>query len=377
MAAVEAARRHPDVERIEADRRDVERRPARRFVDLGRLGRPAELANEGGANQDATLHSAFVRAVGIREFGGRDRLEVLDVPEPKVGADVVLVRVRAAGVNPVDWKIREGRLEPAWPHVFPVVPGWDVSGVVERVGPAVTTVEPGDDVFAYCRKHFIGEGAYAELVTVPETSVARKPASLDHDHAGAMPLVALTAYQALFGGAGLVAGETVLVQAAAGGVGSFAVQLAADAGADVIGTASERNHEYVLGLGAIEAIDYAERDVVEAVREIAPDGVDVVLDVLGGDVLKRSVEAVRDEGRIVSIAQPPTDELFRQRGIEAGYVFVRPDAEQLAELGELVDEHRLSIHLDGVFPLEEAARAHETIEAGHVRGKLVLDVDTS
>jgi NADPH:quinone reductase-like Zn-dependent oxidoreductase len=315
-----------------------------------------------------------MRAVGIREFGGRDRLETIDVPEPKVGADVVLIRARAAGVNPVDWKIREGRLEPAWPHVFPVVPGWEVAGTVERVGPAVTTVAPGDEVFAYCRKHFVGEGAYAELVSVAETSVALKPRTLDFEHAGAVPLCALTAYQALFGAVGLTAGETVLVQAAAGGVGSFAVQLAADAGADVIGTASERNHEYVLGLGAIEAIDYGERDVVGAVREIVPGGVDVVLDSLGGDALRRSVEALRDEGRLVSIAQPPTDDVFRQRGIEPGYVFVRPNAEELAEVADLVDENRLSVHLDEVLPLEQAARAHELSEAGHVRGKLVLTV---
>jgi NADPH2:quinone reductase len=313
-----------------------------------------------------------VRAVGIREFGGRDRLELMDVPEPKVGADTVLIRVRATGVNPVDWKIREGRLDAAWPHVFPVVPGWDAAGTVERVGPAVTTVAAGDEVFAYCRKHFIGEGSYAELVSVPETSVTRKPDSLDLEHTAAVPLTALTAYQALFGGAGLTAGETVLVQAAAGGVGSFAVQLAADAGADVIGTASERNHEYVLGLGAIEVVDYTERDVIDSVREIAPDGVDVVLDSLGGEALRRSVDAVRDEGRIVSIAQPPADEAFRQRGIEAVYVFVRPDAEQLAELADMFDENRLSVHLDEVLPLEDAARAHELSEAGHVRGKLVL-----
>jgi len=310
-----------------------------------------------------------VRAVGIREFGGSDRLEVLDVPEPKVGADVVLIRVRAAGVNPVDWKIREGRLEPAWPHVFPVVPGWEAAGVVERVGPAVTTVAPGDEVFTYCRKHFVGEGAYAELVSVPETSVARKPGSLDFEHAAGLPLCALTAYQALFGAAGVVGGDTVLVQASAGGVGSFAVQLAADAGADVIGTASERNHEYVLGLGAVEAIDYRERDVVEAVREIAPDGVDVVLDVVGGETLRRSVDAVRDEGRIVSIVQPPTDDVFRQRGIEPSYVFVRPNAEELTELAELVDEDRLSVHVEELLPLEQAARAHELSAAGDPRAQ--------
>ncbi|MDQ3823423.1 MAG: NADP-dependent oxidoreductase [Actinomycetota bacterium] len=315
-----------------------------------------------------------MRAVGIREFGGRDRLETMDVPEPKLGADGVLVRVHAAGVNPVDWKIREGRLDAGWPHVFPVVPGWDVAGTVERVGPAVTTVASGDEVYAYCRKHFVGEGAYAELVTVPETSVAHKPGSLDLEHAGAVPLCALTAYQALFFGAGLTAGETVLVQAAAGGVGSFAVQLAADAGAEVIGTASERNHEYVLGLGALEVVDYRAVDAVDAVREIAPEGVDVVLDVYGGEALRRSVDAVRDEGRIVSIGQPPTDEHFRQRRIEPSYVFVRPDAEQLAEIADMFDDDRLTVHLDEVLPLEQAARAHELSEAGHVRGKLVLRV---
>jgi NADPH:quinone reductase-like Zn-dependent oxidoreductase len=316
-----------------------------------------------------------VRAVGIREFGGPDKLEVLDVPEPKVGADFVQIRVRAAGVNPVDWKIREGRVEAAWPHVFPLVPGWEAAGTVDRVGPAVTSVEPGDEVFAYCRKHFVGQDAYAELVSVPETSVARKPRSLDFEHAAGVPLAALTAYQALFLGAGLTAGETVLVQRAAGGVGGFAVQLAADAGADVIGTAGARNEEYVLGLGAVEVVDYTEKDVVEAVRAVAPDGVDVVLDSLGGEALRRSVDAVRDGGRIVSVAQPPADELFRQRGIQPVYVFVRPDGEQLEELAEMADDGRLSVHLDEVLPLEQAARAHELSEAGHVRGKLVLRVD--
>jgi NADPH:quinone reductase-like Zn-dependent oxidoreductase len=306
-----------------------------------------------------------VRAVGVREFGGRDKLELLDLPQPKLPPESVLIRIHAAGVNPVDWKMREGRLEPSWPHVFPVVPGWDAAGVVERVGPAVTEFKPGDEVFSYCRKQFVGDGAYAEYVVVPETSVAHKPRSLDFEHAAALPLTGLTAYQALFNAAGLVAGETVLVHAAAGGVGSFAVQLAADAGAEVIGTASEQNTEYVLGLGATEVIDYRERDFVEGVREAYPEGVDVVFDTIGGETQARSRELLRPEGRLVSIAQPPRDGL---------YVFVRPDGEQLAELAELVDEGRLAVHLTEVVPLEEAARAHELSEAGNVRGKLVLRV---
>jgi NADPH:quinone reductase-like Zn-dependent oxidoreductase len=317
-----------------------------------------------------------MRAVGIREFGGRDKLELLDLPEPKVPPDFVKIRVRAAGVNPVDWKIREGRSDPRFPHVFPVVLGWDAAGVVEEVGPGVVEVAPGDEVFAYCRKHFIGEGTYAEYVSVPVTSVAPKPPSLSFEQAGATPLCALTAYQALFFGGGLTAGETVLVHAAAGGVGSFAVQLALDAGAEVIGVASESNREYVLGLGAYEVIDYTQRDIVDAVREFKPDGVDVVFDTIGGDTLERSVHIVRDEGRIVSIAQPPTAEHFRQRGIESTYVFVRPDGEQLEELAELAESGRLAVELAEVLPLEQAARAHELSEGGHVRGKLVLQIES-
>ena len=315
-----------------------------------------------------------MRAVAVREFGGRDKLELLEVPTPKVPPDSVLIRIRAAGVNPVDWKIREGRLEPRFPHVFPVVPGWDAAGVVEEVGPAVVEVAPGDEVFAYCGKPFVGEGTYAEFVSVPVTSVAEKPGALSFEEAAAVPLTGLTAYQALFVAAGLTAGETVLVYAAAGGVGGFAVQLAADAGAEVIGVASERNREYVLGLGAYEVIDYTRQDVAAAVRELAPDGVDVALDTVGGESLRRAVDTVRDEGRIVSVIQPLADEQFRARGIEPAYVFVRPEADQLEELAELADDARLTVELEAVLPLEEAARAHELSEGGHVRGKLVLRV---
>jgi NADPH2:quinone reductase len=316
-----------------------------------------------------------VRAIGIREFGGRDKLERLELPEPKIPPDGVKIRIRAAGVNPVDWKLREGRLDPAFPHFFPVVPGWDAAGVVEAVGPSVVEVAPGDEVFAYCRKHFIGEGTYAEYVTVPVTYVAHKPARLSFEEAGAVPLVGLTAYQALFFAAGLTAGETVLVYGASGGVGGFAVQIAVAAGAEVIAVAREEHEEYVLGLGAYEVIDYTNQDVVAATRDLVPGGVDVVLDVVGGETLARAVEMVRDEGRIVSIAQPPTDDRFRARGIHPSYVFLRPDGEQLEELGELVENEQLVVHLHEVVPLEEAARAHELLENGHVRGKVVLRVD--
>ena len=308
-----------------------------------------------------------MRAIGIREFGGRDKLELLDLPEPRVAPDGVKIRVRAAGVNPVDWKLREGRLEPRFPHVFPVVPGWDAAGVVEEVGPAVVELTPGDEVIAYCRKHFVGEGTYAELVSVPVGFVARKPETASFEQAAGLPLVALTAYQALFFSAGLTAGESVLVQAAAGGVGSTAVQLAVDAGAEVIGVASEANRDHVLALGAYEVVD-RDGDVAAAVRELVPEGVDVAFDVYGDETLG---DAVRDGGRIVSIAAPPT---YRERDVLPSYVFVRPNGEELDELARLYDDGRLVVELQEVLPLEEAARAHELSEAGHVRGKLVLHV---
>jgi NADPH:quinone reductase-like Zn-dependent oxidoreductase len=309
-----------------------------------------------------------VRAIGIHEFGGRDKLQLLDLPEPKVPPDFVKIRVHAAGVNPVDWKIREGRSEPRFPVVFPVVPGWDAAGIVAEVGPAVTEFAPGDEVHAYCRKHFLGEGTYAEFVSVPDAYVARKPESLSFEQASAIPLAGLTAYQALFRAAGLTAGERVLVSAAAGGVGSFAVQLAVDAGAGVIGVASEPHRDRVLELGAYEVIDRA-RDVVDAVLQIVPEGVDVVFDLYGDE---RLGDAVRDGGRLVSIAAPPS---YRARGVVSSYVFVRPDGEQLEELAALADDGRLVVDLAEVLPLEQAARAQELSEGGHVRGKLVLRVD--
>jgi NADPH:quinone reductase-like Zn-dependent oxidoreductase len=309
-----------------------------------------------------------VRAIGIHEFGGRDQLQLLELPEPKVPPDFVKIEVRAAGVNPVDWKLREGRLEPRFPVSFPVVPGWDAAGVVAEVGPAVTEFAPGDEVYAYCRKHFIGEGTYAEYVSVPDAYVARMPKSLSFEQAGAIPLAGSTAYQALFLSAGLTAGERVLVSAAAGGVGSFAVQLAIDAGAEVIGVASEQHRERVLELGAYEVIDRS-RDVVEAALELAPEGVDVAFDLYGDEQLG---DAVRDRGRLVSIASPPS---YSERGVVASYVFVRPDGDQLEELAALADDGRLLVDIAEVLPLEEAARAHELSEGGHVRGKLVLRVD--
>jgi len=294
-----------------------------------------------------------MRAVVIDEFGGQDKLHSADVPEPVLLPDGVRISIRAVGVNPVDWKTREGRQVPRFPHVFPVILGWDAAGAVEEVGPAVTRLQPGDEVFAYCRKHFIGEGTYCEQVVVVQEFVAPKPATLDWQQASAVPLAALTAWQCLTERLELAEGETLLVHAAAGGVGHFAVQLAVALGARVIGTASGRNADFVRGLGA-EFLDYREDEL--------PAHVDAALDPLGGASLA-STKRIAD--RVVSIVEPGAGHLYH---------YVRPDGIQLEGIARLVDEGRVRPHVEKAFPLEEAAAAHELLEQGHVRGKLVLSL---
>jgi NADPH:quinone reductase-like Zn-dependent oxidoreductase len=316
-----------------------------------------------------------MRAIAITEFGGSDRLHETEVDDPLVGPDSVLIRVRAAGINPVDYKVRQGNLAGRIPHFFPLIPGWDAAGVVEQVGPAVTDFAPGDEVYAYCRQDLVRDGTYAELVSVRDDAVARKPARLSFDEAGGVPLAGLTALQLLRGALDIKAGERVLIHAAAGGVGSFAVQIAKDDDAQLIATASAANHDYVRGLGADDVIDYTSEDFVAAVRERYPDGIDAVVDLVGGEVQERSAEVLAPgRGRLGSIIAPPDADALRDRGLRGHYVFVRPSASGLRVLAAMADAGRLRVHLQEVVPLGEAARAHETLEGGHVRGKIVLRV---
>jgi NADPH:quinone reductase-like Zn-dependent oxidoreductase len=313
-----------------------------------------------------------MQAIAISEFGGPDRLELREVDDPLVGPDSVLIRVRAAGINPVDYKIRQGNLAGRIPHVLPLIPGWDVAGVVEQAGPAVTAFAPGDEVVAYCRKDFVRDGTYAELVAVRDYAVAPKPARLSFEEAGGLPLAGLTALQLVRDEMGVGAGDRVLVQAAAGGVGSFAVQIAKDAGAHVIATARAANHDYLRDLGADEVVDYTAEDVVAAVRDRHADGIEAVVDLAGGEVQERSADVLAAGGRLGSVTQPPDREALAARGLRGHYVFVRPSAAGLRTLGDMVDAGRLRVHVSEVVPLAEAARAHETLEGGHVRGKIVL-----
>lgn len=307
-----------------------------------------------------------MRAVYQEAFGDRTVLQVGEQPDPLLGPDTIVVRVRAAGVNPVDWKIREGYLQSAFPHVLPLVLGWDVAGVVEAVGPAVRHLAAGDEVAGYVRKDTVSDGAYAELVSASARHLARKPAGVGFDVAGALPLAGLTALQSL-DAVGVREGDTVLVHAAAGGVGHLAVQLAVARGARVIGTASERNHEFLRSLGA-EPVAYGD-GLVAAVRSLAPDGVDAAVDYVGGDAITASAELVTDPARTASNVDP--DAVIAVGGV---YCFVQPNATQLAELVAMVASGVLRVEIQERFPLDRATDAHQLLEDGHVRGKLVLTV---
>jgi NADPH:quinone reductase-like Zn-dependent oxidoreductase len=310
-----------------------------------------------------------MRAIAINEWGGRDKLELLDVEPPPVAPDGVLVRVRAAGLNPADWKTREGRQAERFPYHFPLILGWDAAGVVEKVGPAVTWFKPGDEVYGYVRRHDLQYGTYAEYTTGPESFFAHKPPSLSFEEAAAIPLAGLTAHQALEA-LGLRAGETLYVAAGSGGVGHLAIQLAVARRARVIASASERNQDFLRELGA-EPVDYGAGDLEARVRELAPDGgVDAAFDLFGGAGQAQVSGLVRRGGRVVSIATPPEP----RDGLEVHYVFVRPSGWQLSEIADLVADGELRVTVEEAFPLERAADAMERLETGRVRGKLVLTV---
>lgn len=297
-----------------------------------------------------------MRAITVQRAGGPEVLAEVELPRPEPGPVEVLVRVHAAGVNPTDWKARSrGRTFTA---PAPYVPGYDVSGVVEAVGPGVRMYAPGDEVFGM-PLFPKPAGAYAEYVVAPPRHFARKPAGLDHVTAAGLPLAGLTAWQSLVDCAAVQPGQSVLVHAAAGGVGHLAVQIAAARGAHVIGTASAAKHDFVRGLGAAEVIDYRTADFTEEVRDL-----DVVLDTIGGDYAARSRSVLRPGGTYIALTDP-ADEHF---------LLVEPDHGGMRALADLVDEGQLAVTLDAVFPLADAAEAHVRGETGRASGKIVLTV---
>ncbi|MFG2653120.1 NADP-dependent oxidoreductase [Streptomyces sp. NPDC048436] len=308
-----------------------------------------------------------MKAISYRRYGGPEVLEYGDVRDPKVGPDSVLVKVRAVSVNPVEWKCREGHLDGILDPVFPVIPGWDVAGVVVQPGLSVPEYAVGDEVIGYVREDFLSRGTLAEYVAAPVRTLARKPRNLTFAEASGLPLAGLTAYQVIVKTLAVTEGEVVLVHAAAGGVGSIAVQLARHAGARVIGTASERNHDFLRELGA-EPVTYGD-GLADRVRALAPDGADAAFDSIGGDTLRVSAELLAPGGRLASIADGAVI------GLGGHYCFVRPDAEDLQRLTQLVEQDVVTVHVSETFPLERAADAYRKNEEGRTRGKVVVTVD--
>lgn len=298
-----------------------------------------------------------MRAVVLHETGGPEVLRVEEVDTPEPGENELLVRVRVAAVNPIDWKIRRG----IRPRDLPVVLGNDISGTVQRS--RAEGFAEGDGVFG-----FASSGGYAEYALSPAGAVAKKPEGISDAQAASLPVAGLTAWQAIFDHGGLKEGQTLLVAGAAGGVGHLAVQFAKHAGARVIGTGSARNREFVLGLGVDEYVDYTSQDVAEVVSDA-----DVAFDTVGGETTQQLVATLREGGILVTIAGQPPEQQAAERGVRTEGVYATPKPEQLAEIAGLVASGEVKVEIAETLPLDRVAEAHELSEAGHTRGKLLLE----
>src|SRR6266581_7661001 len=303
-----------------------------------------------------------MKAVVIHEYGDPEVLKYEDIPRPEPNDDQLLIRVIAAGVNPVDGMIRSGMFAKEGKRGFPIILGGDVAGVVEKVGSKITKFKAGDPVFAYVSLD--NSGGYAQYALVTEREAAPKPKSLTYVEAAAVPVAAMTAWQALVDTAKLSAGQTVLIHGGSGGVGSFAIQIAKAHGAKVIATASTPNQGLLKQLGADVALDYSKTKF----EDIAKD-VDVVLDSVGKDTLARSYGVVKKGGFVVSLVARPDPAELEKHGIRGAPISVEPNSSELAEIGKLIDEKKIKVIVSQTFPLSEAAKGQEQVATGHTRGK--------
>jgi NADPH:quinone reductase-like Zn-dependent oxidoreductase len=309
-----------------------------------------------------------MRAARIHSYGGPEVVSVEEAPLPTVsGPDVILVRVHAAGVNPIDWLFRNGFGQEMFQHTLPLTLGCDVAGVVEKVGTGVSRFKPGDPVYGYLS--LARNGAFAEYVSAKESELAHKPNTLDFVQAASVPVVFLTAYQSIFDLGGLGPGQRLLVHGASGGVGSSAVQLAKWKGAYVIGTSSGRNSSFVRQIGADEVIDYQTTRFEEVARDI-----DVVLDTIGGETQERSWGVLQKGGRLVATIQPPSPEKAAASGAEGKFVNAAPDGERLEQLAGLFDSGVLQVYVETVLPLAKVGEAFQLSESRRARGKIVLEI---
>ncbi len=308
-----------------------------------------------------------MKAVVIHEYGDPEVLKYEDVPRPEPKDDQLLIRVIAAGVNPVDGMIRSGMFAKEGNRAFPIILGGDVAGVVEKVGSKITKFKSGDPVFAYVSLD--NSGGYAQYALVTEREAAPKPKSLTYVEAAAVPVVAMTAWQALVDTAKLGAGQTVLIHGGSGGVGSLAIQIAKARGAKVIATASTANQDFLKQLGADVAIDYTKQKFEDVAKDV-----DVVLDSIGRDTLARSYAVVKKGGIIVSLVARPKESELEKHGIRGTALNAEPNSGELAEIGRLIDDKKIKVIVSQTFPLSEAMKAQEQVATGHTRGKVVLKV---
>ena len=310
--------------------------------------------------------TSTMKAVRIHAFGGREVLELNDIAIPEAKQGEVLIKIHAASVNPVDWKIRQGYLQPLLNHALPLTMGWDVSGEVVAVGGGVIHLKVGDEV--YSRPNIANNGSYAEYMTASAEEVALKPKSLTWQEAAGLPLAGLTAWQGLYELADIEAGEQVLIHGGSGAVGQFAIQLAKLRGATVYTTTSARNTDLVLSLGADHAIDYQQVDFSE-LRDM-----DVVLDTIGGEVQDKSWKTIKPGGRLLSIVQTPDEAVATSHGVTASFYFIEPDRSQLEEMARLADAGKLVVNIDSEFSLDQVADAHKRSESGRAQGKIIINV---
>ena len=307
-----------------------------------------------------------MKAVQINDFGDRNVLELNDIAIPTPADNEILIKVKSASVNPVDWKIREGYLQPMLNHLLPLTLGWDVSGEVAAIGKNVDNLKVGDAV--YSRPDITKNGSYAEYQTVAADEAAIKPNSLTWQEAAGVPLAALTAWQSLYEFAKLEAGERALIHAGSGAVGQFAIQLAKLRGAYVYTTTSSRNTELVKSLGADQTIDYNKEDFSEL------KDIDVVFDTIGGDTQANSWKTLKKGGRLVSVTENPDQAIATKHGVSASFCFVQPNREQLEKLAELADAGKLKVNIDSEFKLDQVAEAHDRSETGRAQGKIIINV---
>jgi len=313
--------------------------------------------------------SEQMNAAYFDEFGDLNQIKTgtFDRPEPREGE--VLVKVEAAGVNPVDAAVARGMLNEVIPTEFPAIPGWDMAGVVKERGYSARRFDEGDEVYAYARRPVVEHGTFAEYVAIPESYLSQKPQSISIEEAAGIPLVGLTAYQSLFQFGDLQKGQTLLVLGGSGGVGTLAIQMAKAVGATVIAVAGENNQDYMTELGADETIDYSAGNVGNAVREIAPEGIDFILHCSRGDSLQQSIDTLKSGGQLISITNSDPK---RPDDIQFQYVFVEPNAKQLDHIREMVEDDKIRVPVSKTYSLEETDQALKDIESLHSRGKTVV-----